>query len=833
MGIKYHTPFSTFLILTSISLLLVFNVQVQAADEVPDGLQFAIAKARLLESLDTEKDGFGSSTSISGDWAIVGAPNADSDDSDVNGLGIGAAYIFNWSGGEWVLVAELLPGDGANNDQFGQSVDLSGDRAVVGAPSNDNAGGVNAGAAYVFKRTGGSWVQEEKLLASNGHANNNFGGSVSIDGLAILVGANKGDLSVTDSGTAYFYEWSGVTWLLYEILEPPAGGAAGDFFGSAVSLSGGRALIGAYGDDENGALAGAAYVFDSADHWSSEKLLPEDASAGDWFGWKVSLDGQRALVSTSHDNSEDGLISDTGSAYVFDKGVTHWAETQKLYPSDNASFFRFGSSVSLSGDRAVIGNYGDTFSISIGIGSAYVFDLNKSTGDWEESKKLFADDGIGRDEFGRAVAVDGDRIFVGAPKQDVAGEDAGAAYAFTSSGSDWAQSQKLLVHPLDFDEHFFGHSVSIFGGMALVGAYGNDEFGENAGSAVIFKQDEDGTWIHTETLYASDAQAGDQFGFSVGLTDNYAIVGANLEDTAGPDAGAAYIFEYVASAPTPYWRQDQKLTAGTASSEFGFSTAIHLNRAIVGAPFSQGTGAAYYFHNNDISWVRTELISTAIVSGDNYGYSVDVDSSLALVGANGDGFNNPNQGAAYIFEWDIVHNNWGPPLKLTGSVGHKWDAFGHSVSLTANRALVGAPYDDDSNGAAYVFDYEGGSWPESQRLLPELPDTGTYDRFGWSVSVYNDKALVGAYEDNDGGDNAGAAYVFDLLEDVWLMSVKFIATDIDASDNFGYSVSVSLGNMLVGAPNQDNENGGNAGVAYVYIQQGQVIFEDGFEAIDP
>ena len=118
-------------------------------------------------------------------------------------------------------------------------------------------------------------------------------------------------------------------------------------------------------------------------------------------------------------------------------------------------------------------------------------------------------------------------------------------------------------------------------------------------------------------------------------------------------------------------------------------------------------------------------------------------------------------------------------------------------------------------------------------MLPELPDTGTYDRFGWSVSVYNDKALVGAYEDNDGGDNAGAAYVFDLLEDVWLMSVKFIATDIDTGDNFGYSVSVSLGNMLVGAPNQDNENGGNAGVAYVYRQQGQVIFEDGFETIDP
>ncbi len=829
MIFEFSKPFSSCYKLVLALIVWSFSSQLWAAIEIPDGLQFAIQQARLLEGLDTEEDALGTAVSISGDFALVGARNADLDDSDIGQLGNGAAYIYTWLDGAWVQTAELVADDGAAVDQFGSSVSLSGDWAVVGAPNH-----AGKGAVYVFRHVGNDWLQDEKLTASNGSASDNFGGSVSVDGDRLLVGASSGDGNVEDSGTAYVFEHITITtfsvWAEVKKIQAQAG-AWRDYFGASVSLSGGRALIGAYGDDQIGALSGAAYIFEGASsNWAQKaKLIADDTNAGDWFGWRVSLDGGRALISTAHDDNQAGDVDDQGSAYIFDGSGESWSQTQKLYPGTSSQFFNFGSAVSLAGDRAVIGNYGDpepTGSyVGNQVGSAYVFQRNSSSGIWQETDKLFAADAEGRDEFGRAVAVDGVRVLVGAPREDEEGEDAGAAYAFTHDGSNWSQTQKLKVYPV-YDDNHFGYAVSIFGNRALIGAYGNDDFGEDAGSAGIFELNEDGIWEHIKTLYAGDAQAGDQFGFSVALTENSAVVGANLEDSEGDDAGAAYVFEYDTAAAQPIWRQDAKITAGTASSQFGFSVGHSPGRVVVGAPFSQGTGTAYVFSNGAGFWSRTALAAGGLVEFDNYGYSVSAGNRWILIGANGDGFTHGNQGAVYVFQPQL-NGTWNLQTRLTASDGEGSDAFGHSVGINFDRAIIGAPYKDSIRGRAYIFDYVNDAWGETQKLSPA--DETNFGRFGWSVSVYSDRAIIGAYQDGAAGDDAGSAYIFNRLENTWIQTKKFIANEIGAGDYFGNSVSVSLSTMLLGAPNLSNENGANAGVAYIYRQAGSLIYADGFE----
>lgn len=149
MTFEFSEPPSSCYKLVLALIVWSFSFQLLAANEIPDGLQFAIQQARLLEGLDTEDDALGTAVSISGDIALVGAPNADLDDSDIGPIGNGAAYIYTWLDGAWVQTAELVASDGAASDQFGSSVSLSGDWAVVGARSHGGKGAV-----YVFRHVG-------------------------------------------------------------------------------------------------------------------------------------------------------------------------------------------------------------------------------------------------------------------------------------------------------------------------------------------------------------------------------------------------------------------------------------------------------------------------------------------------------------------------------------------------------------------------------------------------------------------------------------------------------------------------------------------------------
>ncbi|MDG2423998.1 MAG: hypothetical protein P8M22_08470 [Phycisphaerales bacterium] len=387
-----------------------------------------------------------------------------------------------------VEIAKLLASDGAEGDYFGCSVAISGTTALIGADGDDD-NGYNSGSAYILEQQDdGTWLETAKLTALDGASNDWFGLSVAISETTALVGAYEDDDNGSDSGSAYIFERQpDGSWL--EIPKLTASdGAEGDYFGFSVAISGTTALVGAVWDDDNGNNSGSAYIFEQQPDGSwleTAKLLASDGAAVDFFGEFVAISGTTALVGARLDD-ENGDSS--GSAYIFEQQEDGtWLETTKLLASDGAESDNFGYPVTLSGTTALVGAYGNDDNGSSS-GSAYIFE-QQDDGTWLETAKLLASDG---------------------------------------AGGDW-----------------FGISVAISGTTALVGAFWDDDNGEKSGSAYIFEQQEDGFWLETAKLIASDGASDDQFGDSVATSGTTAMIGAYRDDDNGTDSGSAYMFAVV------------------------------------------------------------------------------------------------------------------------------------------------------------------------------------------------------------------------------------------------------------------------------------------------
>jgi hypothetical protein len=366
--------------------------------------------AKLTASDGAADDRFGASVAVSGDMAVVGAPRASH-----NGFISGAAYGFRYDGTSWVEETKLTASDGREWDQFGTSVALSGDAAVVG--------GLYSGAAYVFRYDGASWVEEAKLTASDGTSSVGFGGSVALWGDTAVVGAAHDDDKGSYSGAAYVFRYDGTSWV-EEAKLTASDGASGDAFGHSVALWGDMAVVGASQDDDNGSSSGSVYVFQyDGTSWVEEaKLTASDGAFGDLFGARVAVSGDAAVVGGAS----------SGSAYAFRRDGTSWVEEAKLTASDGASGDGFGMSVAVSGDTAVVGAPYDKNN-GVSSGSAYGFRYDGTS--WVEEAKLSASDGASGDVFGHSVAVSGGTAvvgsLVGALRYDWTEIGPGAAWAFS------------------------------------------------------------------------------------------------------------------------------------------------------------------------------------------------------------------------------------------------------------------------------------------------------------------------------------------------------------------------------------------------------------------
>jgi len=375
---------------------------------------------------------------------------------------------------------KLLASDGAADDRFGRSVSISKDgvRIIIGSRDKGTGGFFVRGAAYIFKCTGTTWTQEQKIKADVADTIL-FGISVSInaDGNRVVVGS-EGDNSF--KGSAYIFKRTGTTWTQEQKIVA-SDRANFDFFGISVSINsdGSRVIISATRDDND---IGSAYIFKrDGTIWTEEqKIIASDGASSDRFGTSVSInsDGSRVIIGAQEDDSN------TGSAYIFKRNGTLWLEEQKILASDAATLDRFGNSVSINADgsRVIVGAFFDDNDNNKG--SAYIFKRDETT--WTEEQKIIASDRTVDDQFGSSVSINsnGCRVIVSAIGDD---SNKGSAYIFNRIGITWTEEQKIIASDGASSDRF-GTSVSINGDglRTIVGALNDDDKGNNSGSAYVF-----------------------------------------------------------------------------------------------------------------------------------------------------------------------------------------------------------------------------------------------------------------------------------------------------------------------------------------------------------
>ncbi len=395
---------------------------------------------------------------------------------------------------------------------------------------------------------------------------------------------------------------------------------------------------------------------------------------------------------------------------------------------------------------------------------------------WAQSQteiaKLLASDGAADDIFGHSVAISGDTAVVGAPGKNISGANAGCAFVYGRNAATglWSEQARLLASDGSAND-WFGHSVAVSGNTAVVGAF-RDYNGNATGSAYVFERDPaTGNWTERTKLLASDGEAGDYFGVSVAVSGDTVVIGAYSDDDAGNETGSAYVF--VRDAVNGNWAQQAKLLASdaAANSFFGVSVAVSGDSTIVGA-FTSSAGApgsAYVFVRDPATgnWIQqAKLLASDGAAYDQFGGSVAIQGNTVVVGAPSRDETGPDSGSAYVFERNPATNLWTQQAKLLFGDGAPFNYIGNSVAVVGNTAVVGSQgsvYPGTDAGAAYVFvrNPVTGSWTQQAKFLAS--DAGGGELFGLSVAVAGDTAIAGApYDDTSGGTDTGSAYILSL-----------------------------------------------------------------------
>ncbi|MBI1766694.1 MAG: putative Ig domain-containing protein [Acidobacteria bacterium] len=418
-------------------------------------------------------------------------------------------------------VKQLSASDGAADDTFGAAVAVNGDTAVVGAIYATVGGNSFQGAAYIFQRDVGganNWGEVIKLEDPAGQADDNFGAAVAISGDIVAVGALSGDsvANADNEGAVYLY---------------------------------GRNQ----GGTDNWGLI--------------KKVSASNGSSGDSFGWSVALSGNRLAVGANFINSSRGAVylfeQDYDPSNPGTPLTNNWGERKILTAGNAANNDQFGYAVALSNETLIVGAYlGDAATFTDNKGAAYLYQRNQGGADnWGEVKRIAASDGALNDHFGAAVALHNDTAVVGAPDDDDGGNSSGSAYVFLRNqggANNWGQIKKLTAGDAALNDQF-GFAVAVDGDIAIIGAYA-DNVGLNTdqGSAYAFMRDYDpnnpGTpltnnWGQFKKVVASDGDVGDQFGYAVAFQGETLLVGSLYDDVTDTDQGSAYVYKFLSTCP--------------------------------------------------------------------------------------------------------------------------------------------------------------------------------------------------------------------------------------------------------------------------------------------
>lgn len=385
-------------------------------------------ESRIVPATASRKLWFGKALAMSGDTLVVS--NAGSTPS---------AYVYVHSGGTWTLQAELKPNPPTSGYGFGSSVAIAGDTIVVGAAEASDGMTLSNGAAFVFVRSGTTWTQQARLLASDPENNAACGGGVTLDGNTLVVGCYyKDDGMTADVGAAYVFTRSGTAWSEQAKIVP-SDGIARLYFGLRLSLSGDTLAVGGTSaSSTRGTGTGATYVYlRSGSSWSQQaKLVGSDIVGGELFGSSVAVAGDTLLVGAPY--HQYGGKSRPGAAYVFTRSAGTWSEQQKLTTAMPIDRFYFGVAVALAGDHALVGGFYTQVNWFYRVGSAWS----------EQSTAVITGEGY----LGTALAVTGTASAVSAYQSYSGAEESGAVYTF--AGIRTKANGQTCVADLDCESSF-------------------------------------------------------------------------------------------------------------------------------------------------------------------------------------------------------------------------------------------------------------------------------------------------------------------------------------------------------------------------------------------
>jgi hypothetical protein len=371
-------------------------------------------------------------------------------------------------------------------------------------------------------------------------------------------------------------------------------------------------------------------------------------------------------------------------------------------------------------------------------------------------------------------------------------------------------SSKKLVSPDPGVNDWFGYSVAITNTYALVGAYQADDKGSNSGAAYIYKRNGE-NWQYVQTLTASNGAALDNFGQIVVLTDTLAIVGARFGDGLVADSGAVYLFERTGEV----WTEVQKLIAadGVAKDEFGFSIEIQGDYIFIGADEDDNIGSVYIFKKDGSTYAQVQKLQPLLGGGFRFGRSVAAFGNTLMVGRPGEDTLGIGSGAVYVYE--KVGDAWSEVDTLTASDGTSGDRFGRAIEMNDRYAVISAVYDDALGSfasSAYIFELTNGVWSEKQKLTGN--DTDLEDRFGHAVGLSGDYVMIGAY----GAGDTGAVYVYKNLGSTWTQVNRLTPADLTSGDYLGADAKMIGNYIIAGARNHDvsANSANNAGAVYIF-----------------
>jgi hypothetical protein len=410
--------------------------------------------------------------------------------------------------------------------------------------------------------------------------------------------------------------------------------------------------------------------------------LTIDGLPYDNFGAAVAIDGDTAVVTSPYATANG--VEGAGSAFVFVRDGAGWLLQAQLAAQDPKPFSNYGRAVAIEGDTLVVGAY-SADGVDSSTGAAYVFTRSGSV--WTQQAKLSANDGEGFSDFGYAVALSGDSVVVGAPSTFINGENiVGAAYAYLRVGNAWSQQQKLTASDgLGFDS--FGTSVAVQGDTAAIGAKQATVAGQSfSGAAYVFARS-GGSWTELQKLSAADASVEASFGHSIALSNNSLIVGAPQPQLLfGGGAGAAYVFAISEGS----WIQQAKLEAsdGVIGDAFGSAVGLDGDSAVVGSPLAGSVagvdleaGAVYAYQRSGESWAQqARIVAVGGQQGSQLGMAVGLSGNIAVAGAaNARVGSNDAQGKGYLFTLGTA-----VPAVTPGALD-----FGDvATGATASRTLV-------------------------------------------------------------------------------------------------------------------------------------------------